>query len=98
MMQTLRLHDAVSNAVDHCATHGLRALLVDDVQFADQASIEWLMRWMEVPDSLGLRLAIAVRAGEMPDTLVQWIQAHVDNRLVEVQLRPLRSAAQGVLR
>ena len=97
VLQTLRLHDAVSRAVEWCTTSGLGVVLIDDLQFADQASIDWLLRWMEVLDADGPRLAIAVRSNESPGALVQWAQAHPDGRLAEVGLRPLGPAALGQL-
>ena len=94
-LQPLRLHDAFNAAVQHCANSGLGLLMVDDMQFADAASLEWLLRWMDQLGPEGPRLLVAGRSNELPSALIQWSQAHVDDRLVEVSLQPLEPA--GIL-
>jgi len=96
-LQSVRLHDAVSAALRHCASRGFHALLVDDLQFADEASLEWLFHWMQTLDEAAPRLAIAVRRNEWPLALAKWMQAQVEQRPVEVELHPLSAADLALL-
>jgi DNA-binding SARP family transcriptional activator len=84
------LWHAVEDVLAGAQAQGLAALVVDDLQFADGASVE-LLRWLLPSQRLhGLRFALATRpAGDTPrgELLAQW---WADSRRPEtVVLKPL---------
>lgn len=100
-LQTLRLHQAVAQTVAAATEAGLGGLVVDDLQFADDASVEcllWLMTQAMTQDRVQrLPWLLTVRANEVPTLLAEW-KAKVDvSAVVELQLGPLDEAAVRTL-
>ena len=87
------LWDAVEQGLRLAVQQGWRTVVVDDLQFADDASIE-LLRWLVPCDGLqGLRFGLATRPAEgvaRRGALADW---WVDSRRPEpIQLAPLAQA------
>jgi DNA-binding SARP family transcriptional activator len=96
-LQTLQLQQAVGQVIGTAADAGLGGLLIDDLQFADDASVECLL-WLMTQDS-GRRLPwlVTVRANEVPALLGEW-KAKVDaSLLAELRLGPLDENAVRTL-
>lgn len=85
----LRLRQALGQALAQWAAGGWSALVIDDLQFADAASLEALFDWLaqDLPHPVG-RL-ITVRSGEMPAALVAWLGAQPRDHLTQIDLEPL---------
>ncbi len=88
LMIEARFRQAVvqSLAARHAA--GLTGLTLDDLHFADSASLELLPALL----TSGLRFALAVRGAEMPTALDAWRRAETGEALIEVALPPLTEA------
>ena len=96
--QALQMQRAVARTIAATAESGMAGLVIDDVQFADDASIEILLRLMTENVGAGLTLPwlITVRANEIPAKLSEW-KAKVDvGALVEIHLGPLDDNAVRV--
>ena len=66
-LEPLRLRQAIGEAIGHWQALGLAALVVDDLQFADDASLEWLLAWLE--QSADVPIMMTARASEVPAVL-----------------------------
>lgn len=89
-LEPLRLRHAVNVAMRHWQRRGLVALVIDDLHFADEASLEWLLAWLAQP---GLpSLLLAVRPNEVPDSLQRWTAEHDAHALLDLTLAPLGQA------
>lgn len=89
-LEPLRLRQALQAAFEGWSAAGLRALLIDDLQFADAASLEALL---PLAAGLGaLRWLIGLRAGEVPDAVAQWAQELGADSLQRIALAPLTPA------
>lgn len=93
----LRLQQAVQALLSTCvqAAAGTTGpsldILIDDLQFADTASLHLLLA-QTLPTGMVARWTLAVRAGEWPPELQQWVQQQRDDgaaSLVEWRLAPL---------
>jgi len=82
-----RFRQAVVQALIVRRAAGLAGLALDDLHFADAASLELLPLF-----SAEIRLALAVRGAETPAPLVAWQRAEGGAALVEVTLPPLTEA------
>jgi hypothetical protein len=95
--QALQMQRAVAQTIAATAESGLAGLVIDDVQFADDASLEILLRLVSQETSPRLPWLITVRANEVPAQLIEW-KAKVDTgALAEIQLGPLDNNAVRVL-
>jgi DNA-binding SARP family transcriptional activator len=83
-----RFRQAVVQALAARNAAGLAGLTLDDLHFADSASLELLPALV----TSGMRLAVAVRGAEMPPALDAWRRAESGEALVEVALTPLTEA------
>jgi DNA-binding SARP family transcriptional activator len=85
----LRLRQAVNQALTQWASVPPGALVLDDLQFADAASLETLLDWLaqDPPGPVGRMLT--VRSGEVPPALLKWLAAQPRDRLAEIDLEPL---------
>ena len=89
-----RFRQAVVQALGARRSVGLAGLALDDLHFADAASLELLPRL-----AVELRRALAVRGAETPAALAGWRSAEDAAALVEVALPPLtkpRCPASGL--
>ena len=81
------LWSAVERALALACSQGLAVVVVDDLQFSDDASVE-LLRWLAAADALhGLRWALATRQVPASGPLADW--AADSHRPVPVPLLPL---------
>ena len=63
-------------------------MAIDDLQFADDASVESLLSL--IADEQGsTRWLIGVRTGEMPRRLVEWMERTESNEVARIELGPL---------
>jgi DNA-binding SARP family transcriptional activator len=82
-----RFRQAIMQAVAAWRAAGLTGLALDDLHFADAASLELL------PQLAGeLPLALAVRGAEKPVALAAWQGAEPGTALIEVELPPFTEA------
>ncbi|HET9024049.1 MAG TPA: BTAD domain-containing putative transcriptional regulator, partial [Burkholderiaceae bacterium] len=86
-MNEARFRQAVMGALGVRRAAGLAGLALDDLHFADAASLELLPLL-----AVELRLALAVRGAETPVALAGWQRAEDGAALIEVALPPLTEA------
>ena len=84
-----RFRAAVVHALSARQAAGLAGVAVDDLHFADEATLEILPQ-IVIP---GLRWIGAVRGAECPAPIAAWQRAEGGQRLVEVPLAPLGESA-----
>jgi DNA-binding SARP family transcriptional activator len=87
-MSAARFRQAIAHVIEARRADGLAGVALDDLHFADTASVEWLP---ELATS-GLRCALAVRGAEMPAALAAWQRAETGVVWVDVPLPPLAEA------
>ncbi len=85
------LHDAVERTLERAPAAGVRALLLDDLQQADEATLALLPRLLALP---GLAWGLATRPGLEP-RLSDWLSSSA--RLARIDLAPLSAAALASL-
>jgi DNA-binding SARP family transcriptional activator len=80
-----RFRRAIADALAALAAAGLVGLALDDLHFADTATLELL------PSITAerVKLALAVRGAECPDVLMAWLRAEGGTELIEIPLQPL---------
>ncbi len=88
---TVRLRRAVEQALSLAVTE---AVLIDDLQFADEASLELLTTGLF--EQAGLRWLLSARRNELPTPLTAWLQ-RAAAELAIVTLGPLDPDAVGQL-
>jgi DNA-binding SARP family transcriptional activator len=90
MAQGSALPKAAGRWVERAVAGGIEAMLIDDLHFADDASLDWLLEWMRGSDTPLPCWGFARRPNEGSASLAQFVdellQAH---RLDPVALRPL---------
>jgi DNA-binding SARP family transcriptional activator len=94
-LEPVRLRQAIAEAMAHWQAAGLAALVIDDLHFADEASLEWLLAWLE--DGAGTPIVMTVRAGEVPSLLRDWLHERKADGLCELPLAPLAGAEVAAL-
>ncbi|MBX3636911.1 MAG: AAA family ATPase [Rubrivivax sp.] len=99
-----RLHAALVAWAGHVATvaaaggGAAAALVVDDLQFADAASLEALLALLsQVPASQGPRALLAVRTQERPPVLQDWLASPQGEGTEELLLQALDAQAVAEL-
>ena len=94
-LEPLRLRQAFVAAMAHWQAQGLAALVIDDLHFADEASLELLLGWL---DEAGRpQVVMTVRSNELPQALRDWLRDQGANRVCEVVLAPLAVQAIAAL-
>ena len=94
-----RLAQALSAALADWRAAGLTLLAIDDLHFADEASLELLAGIVATLREARLPCLLTVRGGEMPVVLRAWLEVHDDTALQRVVLDPLdRSGVRELLR
>ncbi len=99
--EKLRFFQASAELVRLALAEGLGRLAVDDLQFADMASLE-LMHFVLSPywgQPGALATALAFRAGELPDWMAALLEQAVQGgQAIQISLQPLDAlAVQGLL-
>lgn len=90
--QPLKLRQAMAVALESMARAGLNALVVDDLQFADEPSIAALL-WLSAQDAgRALDWLFLTRAAEMPAALREWKQRAEAVGITDIELPPLDEA------
>ena len=90
-LEPLRLQRAFVEALVHWQSQGLTALVIDDLQFADEASLELLLAWLAQPRRP--QLVLTVRAEEVPALLTQWLANQDAGSVCDLALGPLDRTA-----
>ena len=73
-------------------------LILDDVQWADDASLELIAHLLRRPPPAAVLIALAFRAGQVPNSLLAVLeQASRDSLVTEVELGPLTQAEADAL-
>ncbi len=85
-LEPLRLRQALQAALDAWADSGLKALLFDDLQFADGASLEALL---PLAADGRVRWLFGVRASEVPEAVGAWMRDVAADALLRLELVPL---------
>lgn len=94
-LEPLRLRLAFVAAMAHWQAQGLAALVIDDLHFADESSLEMLLGWL---DQAGRPQVITtVRSNELPQLLRDWLRDRGAGLVCEVMLAPLTVQAIAVL-
>jgi DNA-binding SARP family transcriptional activator len=89
--QRLRFQESIAEFLRECARKGARAIVFDDVQFADAASIDLLTSLMDDETIFAqIRFALALRPGEAPECVFALLdRLTAEARLSRIVLEPL---------
>jgi DNA-binding SARP family transcriptional activator len=90
-LQSLRLQRALAHVLAAARAAGCAALVVDDLHFADEASLEAVLAL--AADESDLHWAFAVRGAEAPAALTAWRGKTEARAPVEIDLAPLEAPA-----
>jgi DNA-binding SARP family transcriptional activator len=91
-LEPLRLYQALAAALAGWRKVELAALVIDDAQFADDASLEWMLWLLAHEGAPELRWLISLRSGEIPQLLAKW-RAETDPELIRsLELAPLEES------
>jgi DNA-binding SARP family transcriptional activator len=95
--RSVKLHQAIAQALADMADAGLEGLVIDDLQFADEASVEALL-WLMTQDlGRGLPWLVALRTGEIPSAVSQWRSKVDASAVTQIDLGPLDATAVRAL-
>ena len=89
--ERFRLHRAARDLLEQIAGYQPLALLLDDVQWSDPASLELLLHVLRRPPQASLLLVLVTRPGPTADRILDAIQTGIDHD--HVALAPLDSDA-----
>jgi DNA-binding NarL/FixJ family response regulator len=92
--ERFRLHRALRGLLEQLGRERPLALLLDDLQWADEATIELLLHLLRRPPRVPLLLVLALRPGRVPRLLDAGRRAH---GWEELRLAPLAHATAGAL-
>jgi DNA-binding SARP family transcriptional activator len=94
-LETLRMRQALGAAMAHWQVQGLLVLVIDDLQFADEASLELLFAWL----AQGPRpqVLMTLRAGEAPSAVTAWTDQATRSDLCTIDLAALDREAIAAL-
>ena len=93
-----RTHRAVRELLECIASRAPLVLVLDDVHWADPASIDLLAALLRTPPSAPVLLALAARPRQLPERLAGALErAHRAGRLTRVELGALRRDEAGEL-
>jgi len=92
-LEPVRLQRAAAQAIDAWQQAGLQAIVVDDLHFADEASLEALLVLIGSERNATWRWLLGVRTNEQPTQLDDWRRVADPELRVEVQLAPLDAPA-----
>ena len=95
--QALQMQQAVGQTIAAATQSGVAGVVIDDLQFADDASLEILLRLITQDAGQSLPWLITVRANEIPAQLTEWKTKLDASALVELHLAPLDDAAVRLL-
>lgn len=87
-MNEARFRQAVLHMLDACRMAGLSGVALDDLHYADEASLEMLPSL----NAGGLKFALAVRDAEAPAPLAAWRRNEMGAALAGIGLPPLAEA------
>ena len=87
-LQPLRLQRAVSQALLMASKAGLTGCAIDDLHFADDASVESLLA-LTAEEKRCTRWLVGVRTAEMPRRLLEWLERTESNEVARIELAPL---------
>ena len=73
------------------------SLVIDDVQWADSASLELLLAWLRSAAPARPAVLLCLRDGAMPPVLDDWLQAQHADGVLDLPLGPLDAAGVGDL-
>jgi DNA-binding NarL/FixJ family response regulator len=93
-----RAHRAVRALLEQLATAAPVLVLLDDLQWADDSSLELVAHLLRRPPRAPLVVASAFRAGGLPGAVLGAFEAaERDRRVVDVRLEPLSAAESEAL-
>jgi DNA-binding SARP family transcriptional activator/tetratricopeptide (TPR) repeat protein len=92
-LEPVRLQRAAADAISSWQQAGLQAIVIDDLHFADDASLEAVLTLIGAERGATWRWLLGVRANEQPTQLAEWRRLADPEVFVEVQLAPLDAAA-----
>lgn len=87
-----RIHAAVRTALQAWPASGLGSLLLDDLQWADAASLNAILDWLQDPPACPPVLLV-LRSGEPPAALGHWLDRAAPGKILDHTLGPLDDAA-----
>jgi DNA-binding SARP family transcriptional activator len=92
-LEPVRLQRAAAQAIGAWQQAGLEAIVVDDLHFADDASLETLLALIGAERDANGRWLLGARANEQPAQLADWRRLADPDTRVEVHLGPLDATA-----
>ncbi len=87
-LQLVRLQRAVVHALLVASNAGLTGCAIDDLHFADDASVESLLALIAGKEA-DMRWLVGVRAAEISRRLLEWLERTEPNEVARIELGPL---------
>ena len=91
-LQPVRFQRAIVHALHSASSAGLTGCAIDDLQFADDASVESLLALI-ADEQGGTRWLGGVRSAELPPRLLDWLERSESDPVLRIDLGPLDFAA-----
>jgi DNA-binding SARP family transcriptional activator len=91
--QALKVEQAVKQSFVSAVASGTTGIVIDDMQLADDSSLELLLRLMSNDAAGSVAWLVTVRSNEMPALLVKWKSEVETGAVNEVHLGPLSDPA-----
>ena len=88
-LDRLRLQQATNEALNEWSSKGLALISIDDLQFADAATLELLPSLVASPRKHRVAWVLCARSNEMPPSLAAWTDDEGHGSLHRISLRPL---------
>ena len=88
-LDRLRLQQATNEALNEWSSKGLALIGIDDLQFADAATLELLPSLVASPRKHRVAWVLCARSNEMPPSLAAWTDDEGHGSLHRISLRPL---------
>lgn len=92
-LEELRWREAMVAALASWPRTKLGALLIDDLQWADAASLEALLAWLSKAGSARPNVLLTLRSEEVPQAVQSWLQQRQSGEVLDVRLGPLGPGA-----
>lgn len=90
-LQPVRLRQAILQLIDHCIEQGVAGIVVDDLHFSDDASLDWLVAAAPEINERSLPVILASRPVESVLLRLRSANADPEAQIEELRVEPLTS-------